>query len=281
MMMVLLKLVSILLLASCPGIFGDALAEKDVEGWENLVKIINKARETLKENPDQIEKLETGSLKILKDQISQKISTQDPIVERRKRLNTYVSFLQKRESIAALGYHMDDLMKQIYTEEKTFILRCVNQTGDTMLVEVEGVEQPLQVPLNRVKRFMLSANADKPAKQFTFKGAVWAARYQWEIELVPGGGAEMILISPDKTTIQTGLGVKDSVSARLKPTLAKEKIDQLVKQLGADRFADRRAATQSLIKAGPSIKPQLEAALSESDDPEVNQRLKRIISTDR
>ncbi|MBA4387365.1 MAG: hypothetical protein C0404_05250 [Verrucomicrobia bacterium] len=53
--------------------------------------------------------------------------------------------------------------------------------------------------------------------------------------------------------------------------------ERLLKQLGADKYRTREDATEALIKMGLPVLAPSEAALKNSDDPEVRDRLQRVI----
>lgn len=54
-------------------------------------------------------------------------------------------------------------------------------------------------------------------------------------------------------------------------------IRRQIDRLGVDAFADREAAQDALLRAGPPARPLLEEALRTADDPEVRQRLQTIL----
>jgi uncharacterized protein (TIGR03067 family) len=72
------------------------------------------------------------------------------------------------------------------------------------------------------------------------------------------------------------LFVGDSASG-LPPPSAVE-IDRLVKQLGADEFAQREAASKALEALGERALPALREAAKESEDAEVKQRLDAVVA---
>lgn len=71
----------------------------------------------------------------------------------------------------------------------------------------------------------------------------------------------------------------DTLSALLVlPEVNGEKTEEWVAQLGAERFAEREAASLALSKMGDAARPALDQA-AKSRDPEVSQRAKRLLKS--
>ena len=255
---------SILLLLTTR-LWGDEISK----GWMAHVEAINNAQENGNALP--------GRIKVLADQIQNHVRSQDPVPERRQRLDRVKAFLEQKQTTAALGKSVDELSAAIAKEEETHLVRIMNQVGDTLRIGMDGIERPLMVPLNKVKRYMLKVPPGEPEKKtLRIQGAVHAGDAELEIGLIGGGGTELTMTSLEP------LKFNQSPKANLrpipiKPALSRQEIDEAIKQLGADRFSDRKNASDRLIEAAPTIRSQLSEAHRKATDPEVRARLQEIL----
>ncbi len=55
-------------------------------------------------------------------------------------------------------------------------------------------------------------------------------------------------------------------------------VDELIQQLDSDQWAQRQAAQKKLIEMGPGIREHLQAALAQTDDPQIRTELELVLS---
>lgn len=65
--------------------------------------------------------------------------------------------------------------------------------------------------------------------------------------------------------------------AQDRPATKADKVDELLRQLGAEGYDEREAATQALIKAGPRVSARVRKVYQETKDPEVKARARFIL----
>ena len=100
--------------------------------------------------------------------------------------------------------------------------------------------------------------------------------------LILGGGGQVsneLLDYLQTNTYWESRGITPTVELLAAQVDAKPKaedISDLIKQLGANEFAKREAASEAIATKGPGVIPQLKKA-TKSDDPEVVDRAERLI----
>ena len=170
----------------------------DMEDWHAVVQQVTAAYDEhgdkIRQNASVLAEWEKV-INTLATSIGKYIAAQDPISTRLERLNEAEFFLRNDQTANLLGEKALELIQAVEKQKETFVIRLVNQTGDTLSIKVAGVPSPLQVPLNKVKRFMLNVGPHDRDTTFTFKGLTWAPTMTKKIHLVRGGGQELVLSS--------------------------------------------------------------------------------------
>ncbi len=71
--------------------------------------------------------------------------------------------------------------------------------------------------------------------------------------------------------------VKEVLPAQSEPAVSPKRIKELLSLLGADAFASRRCADSDLEQIGEAALPALHEALATKPDPDLEQRLERLV----
>jgi len=102
----------------------------------------------------------------------------------------------------------------------------------------------------------------------------------WDGSILRGQCGKQTLafqIMPGPTLdIHVGQYVQISRKQALPPKRVRERLEHLVRQLGAESYKDRQAATDGLVKMGKGIVPMLRESLA-AGDPEVRQRITIVL----
>jgi hypothetical protein len=158
-------------------------------------------------------------------------------------------------------------------------------------------EDSAQGGRNHQENILLAASADgktvaaclasvpmKSSKFWLFQKDRWISRpVETSIPQNRGDAVFMGIALSDANTLwlqyntgmleQVALGCEEEIQAEVKD------ISDLIRQLNDDSFATRQRATRDLMAMGPAIKPQLEAALKQQPDAELDYRLKLILQS--
>ncbi|MEM7395967.1 MAG: hypothetical protein AAF492_26840, partial [Verrucomicrobiota bacterium] len=179
-----------------PGPYMVKAFSSDMEDWHDVVQGVSKVFDehgSVIFNDTKMNKEWDNVVGTLANSLGKHIASQDPINLRQERLNEAEYFLRTEQSANVLGERGVKLLQDIGSQRDTFVIRIVNQTGDGLRIKVDGVPNPLQVPLNKVKRFMLRVGPQDRETTFHFSGMTWLDKMSRKIHLVRGGGQDLTL----------------------------------------------------------------------------------------
>src|SRR5947209_3152434 len=91
-----------------------------------------------------------------------------------------------------------------------------------------------------------------------------------------GAGMRTVPILFGSMFLAVGLSAADNASVS-RMTLAPSKVSTLIRELGSELFAERQSAFVALREQDDSALPELEAAIKDSDDPEVRHAARKAI----